>query len=194
MDGECGRRILPPQTGELLRGRDMGKWTRRDLVKAGLAASAGVMAGSELVAEPRVSSWRARRLHLRRPARRRMAPASLVRCGSGCCWTLAGALRWATPTIPTRTLASASCVAAGRLPRRGAWTGPASPRFDDSAWRKVDLPHDWAVELPFVNNRIADWARRQAAGARVSGDERGLVSPRICVARERRGTAHLGGV
>ena len=30
----------------------MGKWTRRDLVKAGLAASAGVMTGKELLAEP----------------------------------------------------------------------------------------------------------------------------------------------
>lgn len=25
------------------------------------------------------------------------------------------------------------------------------PRFKDSAWRTLDLPHDWAVELPFVN-------------------------------------------
>ena len=25
------------------------------------------------------------------------------------------------------------------------------PRFDDTAWRKLNLPHDWAVELPFVN-------------------------------------------
>jgi beta-galactosidase len=25
------------------------------------------------------------------------------------------------------------------------------PRFRDSAWRTLDLPHDWAVELPFVN-------------------------------------------
>lgn len=24
-------------------------------------------------------------------------------------------------------------------------------KFDDSEWRTVDLPHDWAVELPFVN-------------------------------------------
>lgn len=24
------------------------------------------------------------------------------------------------------------------------------PKFDDSKWRKLDLPHDWAVELPFV--------------------------------------------
>lgn len=26
------------------------------------------------------------------------------------------------------------------------------PEYNDSAWRKVDLPHDWAVELPFINN------------------------------------------
>ena len=25
------------------------------------------------------------------------------------------------------------------------------PPFKDSAWRTLDLPHDWAVELPFVN-------------------------------------------
>jgi len=25
--------------------------------------------------------------------------------------------------------------------------------YDDSAWQKVDLPHDWAVELPFENDR-----------------------------------------
>jgi beta-galactosidase len=27
--------------------------------------------------------------------------------------------------------------------------GPASPNFDDRAWRKLDLPHDWGVEAPF---------------------------------------------
>src|SRR5690349_6500648 len=25
------------------------------------------------------------------------------------------------------------------------------PKFKDSNWRKLNLPHDWAVELPFVN-------------------------------------------
>ena len=25
------------------------------------------------------------------------------------------------------------------------------PKFKDSAWRTLNLPHDWAVELPFVN-------------------------------------------
>ena len=27
--------------------------------------------------------------------------------------------------------------------------GPASPTFDDRNWRKLDIPHDWAVEAPF---------------------------------------------
>ena len=27
--------------------------------------------------------------------------------------------------------------------------GPAELNFDDRTWRKLDLPHDWAVELPF---------------------------------------------
>lgn len=26
-------------------------------------------------------------------------------------------------------------------------------KFDDASWRSVDLPHDWAVELPFVNDK-----------------------------------------
>ena len=30
------------------------------------------------------------------------------------------------------------------------------PKFDDSQWRKLTLPHDWAVELPFVKSANAD--------------------------------------
>jgi len=33
--------------------------------------------------------------------------------------------------------------------KAGSGDGPASPRFDDRTWRTLDLPHDWAVELPF---------------------------------------------
>jgi len=30
----------------------------------------------------------------------------------------------------------------------------AQPKFDDSKWRLVNLPHDWAVELPFVRDDV----------------------------------------
>jgi beta-galactosidase len=33
--------------------------------------------------------------------------------------------------------------------KAGYGDGPADPKFEDRGWRRVDLPHDWAVELPF---------------------------------------------
>ena len=41
---------------------------------------------------------------------------------------------------------------AERLSKAGQSTGPASARFNDSTWRSLNLPHDWAVELPFDQN------------------------------------------
>lgn len=35
------------------------------------------------------------------------------------------------------------------LAKAGYGDGPADPKFDASAWRELDLPHDWAVEAPF---------------------------------------------
>lgn len=35
------------------------------------------------------------------------------------------------------------------LAKAGYGDGPAAPNFDDRSWRKLNLPHDWAVELPF---------------------------------------------
>lgn len=35
------------------------------------------------------------------------------------------------------------------LAKAGYGDGPADPKFDASAWRRLDLPHDWAVEAPF---------------------------------------------
>jgi beta-galactosidase len=34
------------------------------------------------------------------------------------------------------------------LVKSGEARGAAGPGFDDSGWRTVDLPHDWAIELP----------------------------------------------
>jgi len=35
------------------------------------------------------------------------------------------------------------------LAKTGFGSGAADPKFNDDSWRKLDLPHDWAVELPF---------------------------------------------
>ena len=36
--------------------------------------------------------------------------------------------------------------------RRRASSNFAKAKFDDSKWRALNLPHDWAVELPFVRD------------------------------------------
>ena len=36
-----------------------------------------------------------------------------------------------------------------KLDKSGAGRGPASTAFSDASWRQVNLPHDWAIELPF---------------------------------------------
>ncbi len=35
------------------------------------------------------------------------------------------------------------------LAKAGDSRGPASAKFSDNSWRSVNLPHDWAIELPF---------------------------------------------
>jgi len=41
--------------------------------------------------------------------------------------------------------------------------------FDDSAWRVVDLPHDWAVELPYVTVDDASMSIHAAHGGKALG-------------------------
>ena len=38
------------------------------------------------------------------------------------------------------------------LDKAGASEGPAGEKFSDAAWRTLNLPHDWAIELPFDKN------------------------------------------
>jgi beta-galactosidase len=38
------------------------------------------------------------------------------------------------------------------LSKAGTGSGPASTSFSDASWRTVNLPHDWAIELPFDSN------------------------------------------
>ena len=40
----------------------------------------------------------------------------------------------------------------GNFQKTGNFIAASSLAFDDGDWRAVDFPHDWAVELPFVND------------------------------------------
>lgn len=40
----------------------------------------------------------------------------------------------------------------GNFQKTGDFLAASSPGYDDSGWRALNLPHDWAVELPFTND------------------------------------------
>lgn len=71
--------------------------------------------------------------------------------------------------IPHTSFKANGDEAEGGAKGGGAW-GAAAQRFDDSAWRELDLPHDWVVEQPFdpkavrnqgYRSRGIAWYRRQ---------------------------------
>jgi beta-galactosidase len=41
---------------------------------------------------------------------------------------------------------------------KGDFPGAQQPAFSDSAWRSLDLPHDWSVEGPFVQTELSGGA------------------------------------
>src|ERR1700756_1972366 len=40
----------------------------------------------------------------------------------------------------------------GNFQKTGNFLPAGEIAFDDSDWRDLDLPHDWAIELPFTND------------------------------------------
>src|SRR6185437_12914400 len=130
----------------------MAKWTRRDVVKASLAGSAA-MASGDLLAE---STKAAEEF----PAFAQAAASSARGAASD-----TNALRerllldygWrfalGNANDPDKDFGYGKLRGTGVFAKSGDPGGPAGPRFDDSKWRKLDLPHDWAVELPFVNDK-----------------------------------------
>src|SRR5664280_1933670 len=127
----------------------MGKWTRRDLVKAGLAASASVVTGNELLAEPRES-----RLAAAAPAFAQVAATESSNLRERLLLDYGWRFALGNANDPEKDFAFGKLNGTGTFAKSGQAGGPAAPHFNDSAWRKLDLPHDWAVELPFVNQPI----------------------------------------
>ena len=72
----------------------------------------------------------------------------------------------------------------------GTGSGPASEKFSDTYWRDVNLPHDWAVELPF--DSAADGSHGfHTVGVKYPTNSIALVSTHVRVAEGRRGKTHL---
>jgi len=53
---------------------------------------------------------------------------------------------------------------------RGGAQGAENNRFDDSKWRKIDLPHDWSIEdLPGTTSPFSKAAISQVGGGFTTG-------------------------
>jgi beta-galactosidase len=125
----------------------MKDWTRRDVLKTALAASAGAATTTAM-------PW---------PVAAAQTPSSSITASSA-----SPAIDGLSPSPRERLLldfgwrfqlGNASDPARdcgfGALGGEGAWAKSGSisiarEKFDDSSWRTVDLPHDWGMELPFV--------------------------------------------
>jgi beta-galactosidase len=129
----------------------MTQLTRRNLLKTGLAASAGLMSKDALCltaagAASAADESQAPTASTAEPA----FPRQKLLLDYGWRFHLGDAndaekdFRYGAPTR------EGTFAKAGQDWLHNKADGPLQHSFDDSAWRVVDLPHDWAVELPFV--------------------------------------------
>ena len=130
----------------------MSKWTRRDLVKAGLAASAGMVAVHEALADVVEVPRQAQQNPMQAAASVRSTATSSLRDRLSMDFGWRFALGNADD--PEKDFGFGKLRREGTFAKSGRVDGPAAIRFDDSAWKQIDLPHDWAVDLPFVNDPI----------------------------------------
>jgi len=106
----------------------MPNWTRRDLLKTGMAASVGVPRLAEAGQDvPAVSAQPA-------PSRERL----LLDFG----WRF----QLGHADDPERDFGFGR---GSEFSKSGGMLIPSRLNFDDSPWQAIDLPHDWAVALPF---------------------------------------------
>ena len=134
----------------------MTQFTRRNLLKTGLAASAGLIAADSAFYVPDaeaamtgsqshpVSSASREEVYKQVSPRERLLLDFGWRFHLGDANDAAKDFRWGAPTR------EGTFSKAGQDWLHNKLDGSLQHSFDDSAWRVVDLPHDWGVELPFV--------------------------------------------
>src|SRR6478672_3755583 len=127
----------------------MATWRRRDVLKSGLVAGVSLVVprGVQALAEAGESF-----ATNEEPRRKELLAASSrarLRLDRGWRFRLG---RDADPAFGFEPSGGGSYAKGGTL------FAPSARDFDDSSWRAVDLPHDWAIELPFVADpRLTNW-------------------------------------
>ena len=125
----------------------MSRLTRRDLLKTALVASAGAVAANVLrpAAQARIKA--APGALLPAPPHRIDDPISSPRERRLLDFDWRFQLGHAND--PARDFGLGARRRELQFAKSGNFLPVTRSNFDDSGWRKIDLPHDWAVELPF---------------------------------------------
>ena len=119
----------------------MTHWTRRDVLKTGLAAPATAMAVTG-----NSSGYPA-------PSTAQTLPDEPVP-GAGrerLLLDFGWRFHFGHANDPSRDFGLGSGMS-GNFQKTGGFLAASAPAFDDSDWKSLNLPHDWAVELPFQND------------------------------------------
>ena len=152
----------------------MRKWTRRDLVKAGAAVGAASITANGLAAEGVASE---REAAAQAKAHQDEVRVDVVKNTLREQLSLDFGWRFALGNAcdPMRDFGFGKLAGTGTYAKSGDAGGATGVHFDDSKWEAVQVPHDWAVALPFVIEPISGWPWRQAGGQGLSGEQHWLV-------------------
>jgi beta-galactosidase len=155
----------------------MTQMTRRNLLKTGLAATAGLMASDKIFAALNVEAA------VPVPESLPELPVSgtqfdpLKSAREVSLLDFGWRFHLGNANDAAQDFRYGAPVREGTFAKAGqAWIhnkndNPLQHSFDDSAWRVVDLPHDWAVELPFIAPDGPDAFVHAAHGSKPLGRE-----------------------
>jgi beta-galactosidase len=139
----------------------MKSWSRRDVLKTGLAASAGsVTLGAGVFAPTAGAQPESIIAATGLPAAAEGGSPLRERALLDFGWKFA----LGNANDPEKDFGFGSASRGRTFSKSGdmiGWSRKGEPvitsaKFNDSEWRSVDLPHDWAVELPFINAKTVE--------------------------------------
>jgi beta-galactosidase len=129
-------------------------FTRRSLLKTGLAASAGLIAADSFgveKADGEVDDIQPAQTNFVDPISAPGSPRKKLLLDYGWRFHLGNADNWESDFKWGAPQREGTFAKSGQNWPHNPQDDTLQHSFDDSAWRVVDLPHDWAVDLPFVD-------------------------------------------
>jgi beta-galactosidase len=124
----------------------MSRWTRRDVLKTGLAASAGAFASNALpVSADETITDALRSFGDAAAISNTSSPRERLLLDFGWRFQLGHA------NDPAKDFGLGLRRRESQFAKSGNFLPVTRLDFNDRDWREIDLPHDWAVELPFTD-------------------------------------------